>query len=131
MYVEQNLNQQIVSKPDVPINCVTCSQVKKLLKALVLNGQTLQTCSEYCWKRLLESRLVQTAAKCETCTKFVNMEALTPSFYLASDARTFGFCSATCKNVYVLKNRQILACTNCKVRLVELLPKSESFIAKP
>lgn len=120
MYVEQNLNQTVKSKSGQLHPCVVCGDKKPCFKEIVVTPakpKNLKCCSEHCWKRALETQCIVNPVKCDTCTKYINLDFSfePPAHSLATDDKVFGFCSATCKNVFVLKHRQILACVTCKV----------------
>jgi hypothetical protein len=116
MYIEQNIRAGN-KRPTTFANCFACRQHKVVHKELVTAIAAYKACSEGCWSRILDAQKITTPTKCETCTKYINMDTITisPSFYIATEKKAHGFCSATCKNVYVLKSRAIMSCTNCKV----------------
>jgi hypothetical protein len=124
MYVEQNSNQLAKSKSQNH-TCAICGQLKLLFKELVLssdlnssfNSPNLKCCSDLCWKKLLEAQRVVNPMKCDTCTKFINLDFSfdPPTNYVSTDEKVYCFCSPTCKNVFVLKHRHIIICVSCKV----------------
>ncbi|CAG7820398.1 unnamed protein product [Allacma fusca] len=118
MYIEQNLHQTVRHKPNQNTVCVVCSLLKPTHRELVLPVGNFKVCSDFCWTKLLEMKNIKRPVKCEICSKYLNLElgVLPPAFYVSASRKVYGFCSATCKNVYVLRSRQILACTTCKVK---------------
>jgi hypothetical protein len=118
MYVEQNLNQTVKSK-SANYPCVMCKSMRECYRELVLPSTScaLKTCSQSCWNKLVQVRMLNQCTKCESCAKYINLDfdVELPAQYVSTEEKLFGFCSATCKNVFVLKNRQILSCTTCKV----------------
>ncbi|XP_035715741.1 zinc finger MYM-type protein 4 isoform X2 [Folsomia candida] len=120
MYVEQNIDQYVKAKSSQPCICVICGGHQSCFKELVSSStSTLKSCSEHCWKRLLQAQGVNSPSKCEMCSKYHKFDISdgeTTAQYVSTCGKVNGFCSPTCKNVFVLKNRQILSCISCKVK---------------
>jgi len=129
-YIEQNVPNGNRTKTVPTIHCHVCKTYKQLYKEFVTAIMSYKVCSLYCWDKLLDLQMIKSPTKCETCTKFINMDtiSISPSFYVATEKKAHGFCSATCKNVFVLKTRQIRPCTSCQVR-GGIITKLNSYIS--
>jgi len=122
--VEQNLHQTVRSKK-TQIFCNWCKATRESFRDLVLpNEGQVRTCSQTCFNLLVESKQLRKCQKCETCVKYINMEYTSelPPHFVSTQETLYGFCSATCKNVFVLKKREILACVTCKVSILVRVP---------
>jgi len=119
MYVESNIpNSNTALERSRRLHyCSGCHSMAKAFRQLSIAGATVSSCSEPCWHKILAAKGVKKCQMCTTCPKSLNVDFdVEPSFeYVVNLRKLFPFCSPTCKNVFVLRNRQILPCTTCKV----------------
>lgn len=88
-YIEQNITNGSRSKNPPTIKCYVCNGFRPLYKELVTSIMSYKVCSAKCWAKLLEVQLIRVPTKCETCSKYINMDtiAISPSFYVATEKK--------------------------------------------
>ena len=99
--------------------CAVCSLEKEVSVKLVLypkneEQKMIELCSQVCLSAYKFSANVETL-ECDQCHS-MSQKLDDEKYVIHYGGKTKTFCSSACQNVYVMRNRDIVPCTWCKVR---------------
>jgi len=117
-------------KPPDPemLPCNVCKETKKVEVEILKKNEIIKLCGQPCYSAFKFGNQLD-ATQCELCSNYFDVEV--PKVFTYFSGKCKVFCSKPCQNVFVMKERKIVACSYCKVKkynfdMIEKFPAGQT-----